>query len=276
MIIKKVLNNNVVVSTDDKGNEIIVRGLGLAFQKKKGEEIDKDKIEKIYILSDDHNLVRKFQELIKQIDERYIQICDDAIELAKKENLDISNQIYLNLPDHLQNAVQRLDEGVIVRNSALLEIKRFYPVEYQIAIQILRLVEDQIGVILPLDEAGFVAMHLINLSYGNTNREMDRVIEILTAIEELLIEFIPNLPKDSLVYDRFLTHLKYFAMRIVKNEHPKVIDDADLLDLVQNKYKVPYQIAGKIANLIEDNYGYQVNSEEKVYLTIHLAKLLKN
>ena len=54
--IKKVLNNNVVFSKNKDGKDIILAGLGLGFQKKKGEFVDENKIEHIFkIESDDIN-----------------------------------------------------------------------------------------------------------------------------------------------------------------------------------------------------------------------------
>ena len=42
--IKKVLNNNVVFSKNKDGKDIILTGLGLGFQKKKGEFVDENKL----------------------------------------------------------------------------------------------------------------------------------------------------------------------------------------------------------------------------------------
>ena len=42
--IKKVLNNNVVFSKNKDGKDIILTGLGLGFQKKKGEFVDEIKL----------------------------------------------------------------------------------------------------------------------------------------------------------------------------------------------------------------------------------------
>ena len=40
MIINKVLNNNVVTIISENSEEAVVMGRGIAFQKKKGDEID--------------------------------------------------------------------------------------------------------------------------------------------------------------------------------------------------------------------------------------------
>ncbi|WP_233573324.1 CAT RNA binding domain-containing protein [Leptotrichia sp. OH3620_COT-345] len=49
MIINKILNNNVVLSKKN-GKEIIMTGKGIAFGKKAGDTVDKNKIEKTFIL----------------------------------------------------------------------------------------------------------------------------------------------------------------------------------------------------------------------------------
>ena len=51
MIIKKILSNNAVI-VYDKGNEIILTGKGIGWQKKPGEEIDESKVEKRFHLSE--------------------------------------------------------------------------------------------------------------------------------------------------------------------------------------------------------------------------------
>ena len=60
MKIEKILNNNVVVSINDKGQEVIVMGRGLAFQKKIGAEINEGNIRTIAKLGS-----KKFPTLIK-------------------------------------------------------------------------------------------------------------------------------------------------------------------------------------------------------------------
>lgn len=47
---KKILNNNAVISENNQKEEIIITGKGIAFGKKSGDLIDKDKIEKTFIL----------------------------------------------------------------------------------------------------------------------------------------------------------------------------------------------------------------------------------
>ena len=50
MVIEKVINNNVVSSWDDEGNELIIMGRGIGFQKKPGGFIRDGEIEKVFRL----------------------------------------------------------------------------------------------------------------------------------------------------------------------------------------------------------------------------------
>lgn len=60
MKIKKKLNNNVAVVTDKTGNEIIVMGKGITYDKKAGDCIDVEQVEKQFVPS---NKERFFNEI---------------------------------------------------------------------------------------------------------------------------------------------------------------------------------------------------------------------
>ena len=51
MIIKKILNNNVVITTNYQMEKIIVMGKGLAYGKQAGDNIDMNKINKTFEVS---------------------------------------------------------------------------------------------------------------------------------------------------------------------------------------------------------------------------------
>lgn len=53
MKIAKILNNNVVVVLGEHGKEQVVMGRGLAFQKRVGDALDTQQIEKVFALQSD-------------------------------------------------------------------------------------------------------------------------------------------------------------------------------------------------------------------------------
>ena len=48
MRIKKIINNNILCTVDEKGNELIVTGRGIGFGRHRGETIDTSLIERTY------------------------------------------------------------------------------------------------------------------------------------------------------------------------------------------------------------------------------------
>ena len=72
MKIKKVLNNNAVISHNEKGEEIVILGSGIAFRKKSGDQIILRDVDKVFYLKKSSNR-NKFYELISSIPIKYIK-----------------------------------------------------------------------------------------------------------------------------------------------------------------------------------------------------------
>ena len=49
--IAKVLNNNIVVAVNDQGEDVIVMGSGVAFGKKRGDDVEPARIERLFTKS---------------------------------------------------------------------------------------------------------------------------------------------------------------------------------------------------------------------------------
>lgn len=85
MRILKILNNNVVTTKDtDTGQEKVIMGRGIAFQKKKGEKIDLNKIEKVFSI-ENQNDNQKFQKLVDEIPIEHIEVSEEVIKYAEEK-----------------------------------------------------------------------------------------------------------------------------------------------------------------------------------------------
>lgn len=84
MKISKVLNNNVVITTDQSQNEIIVMGRGIAFKKKVGDEISSETVDKVYRL-ENQTILSQFQELLADLPLEYLELSNEIIEYARRE-----------------------------------------------------------------------------------------------------------------------------------------------------------------------------------------------
>ena len=69
-----------------------------------------------------------------------------------------------------------------------------------------------------------------------------------------------------------MTHLKFFARRVIEKVHYKN-EDNQILESILQKYEKEYNCSKKVARYIEKRYGYKTNNDEVLYLTVHLAHI---
>ena len=279
MKIKKILNNNVVITLNDCKEEIVVMGKGLAYGKKVGDNIDSNKVSKIFEMSlkNEH---KKMINMLKDIPIEYLEITDEVMKVAKKElDRDIDDTLYISLTDHIHTSIERYKEGIILKNHLLFEIKHFYKKEYELGQLALLLILEKYNIQMLDDEAGFIAMHIVSSEIG---KNIDDVYEMTTFIQEILVlvknYFKITYDENSLSYYRFITHLKFFGLRVFNNSKHREDNSLnnDLLEIMKEKYIGPYMCALEIKKHIEKNYKYILEDEEILYLTIHIAKIIMN
>ena len=276
MKIERILNNNAVISTKDK-QEIIIVGRGIAFKKQVGEEVNQEQIDKIFTLENE-DIMKKFKTLIADMPIEYMEISEKIIAYAKiKLGKKLNDSIYIHLTDHIYFAIERYRNNLPIKNGLLWETRQLYKEEYEIGLEALNMVCEQFGVILPEDEAGFLALHIVN---AELNEEMPVVKNMTKVMQEILtmvkyhfkIEFNEN----SLPFYRFITHLKFFAQRLVKGNHYNSTTDDGLYHVIQEKYPEAHKCSQKIKRFIESSYTYELTDEEMIYLTIHIERVVKN
>lgn len=274
MKIAKVLNNNVVVVLDERLGEQVIMGRGLGYQKRVGDSIDPEKIEKIFARQNDA-LMTRLIELLSQIPPEVLTTCDRIVELARQRLGKLQENLCIALSDHCHFAIVRHHEKVPLPNALLWEIKQFYPKEFAIGLDALALIHRRLGVTLPEDEAGFIALHLVN---AQLNSEMPEVMHITRVMQEILHIVKYQLHLDyqlqSLSYQRFITHLKFFAQRMLGR--CVVTDDEAMLYLsVKRDYPQAWRCAEKIDQYVRQQYQGTLTNEEKMFLAIHIERVRK-
>lgn len=276
MLIKRILNNNIVVTENSNGVEQVVCGRGIAYNKRIGSEIDESLINQVFVLKSE-NKNKRFQEIIANIPLEYIELADQIIDLIKIElGKKVNDTIYISLSDHLSTAIERAKEGVYITNTMLWEIQHYYGVEFAIAKKVLRVIEDSIGVKLKEDEAGFIALHIVNSEAEASELEgtvrMTKIIQDVTSMVRMY--FSMNFNTDSVYYYRFISHLKFFAQRVVNQTPYNGGSDDSLLDVIKIKYASAYKCSEKISDMIRKGYQFDLSDEEKMYLTIHIHRIV--
>ncbi|HHQ0961892.1 TPA: PRD domain-containing protein, partial [Listeria monocytogenes] len=71
---------------------------------------------------------------------------------------------------------------------------------------------------------------------------------------------------------RFITHLQYFAQRLLRKE---IVDSGDdfLYEQVQIKYPEAFKCTKKIDAYLINTHHTELTRDERVYLTIHIYRV---
>lgn len=275
LIISKVINNNVVSAYDDEQHELVIMGRGIAFQKKSGDPIDEERIEKVFSIQN-KDISEKFKTLLYDIPIEYMQVCEAIIDHARTTlNKNLNDSIYVTLTDHITFAIERHQKGMDIKNALLWEIKRLYKEEFMCGVEAIRIIQDKLNIHLPEDEAGFIAMHIVN---AELNEEMPNVIQITKLIQDILnivkYHFQIDLDEESLNYFRFVTHLKFFGQRLF-NETQMENQNEFLYAVVKEKNTAAFQCAEKINDYVQKEYNRSLIEDEMLYLTLHIDRVIK-
>lgn len=243
MKIHRILNNNAVIVLDYQQKEQIVCGPGLAFNKKVGENVDLKKVNKTFIIADEV-MNQQFKELISVIPTEHIEVADDIIHQSKLTlGKKLNESLIISLSDHISMSIQRLKENISLKNALIWEIKRFYQQEFELGLMALDLIEKRLNIRLPIDEAAFIATHIVNAEteggQANDINEITRLMQELTNIVKYFFKIEIN--QESLYHYRFVTHLKFFSERVLKGKQYQDNDDS-LLDILKIKYGNTYTL----------------------------------
>ena len=273
IIIEKVINNNIISAYEKSGAEVIVMGRGIGFKKKQGEVVPADQISKIFRIKS-RTLTEQFKELLANMPLERVRISDEIISHAKDHlKLKLNQSIYVTLTDHINFAIERVSQGIEPQNALLWEIKRFYPQEFQLGIYALELIHDRLGILLPEDEAGFIALHFVNAEYGTDIRDAVKFPDQMQAIVDIVERDLGILlDESSLHYERFMTHIKFLIQRIYRKELLSS-EDRELSLLMQRKYPREYQCSLKVAEYIMQATGSRLSEEEIMYLSVHIRRV---
>lgn len=273
MIIKQIINNNVILVNDEYGNEMILTGKGIGFAKKVGDQVKSEEAKKIFTRFDRKQILN-FKKLANEIPYEYMHMTNEIIEYAQLSlGKELDENIYIALMDHLNFAINRVRQGILLNNSMLWEIKHYYNHEYRIGLEAIAIIKRYTRLDMPVDEAGFIATHILN---AELNLDMNQSKTMMNMIQNVLnivkYHFNIIIDEESLDYERFVTHLKFFIQRTIHEKESKIWDE-NLVEMIRNQYAESYRCAEKVGAYIKRTTPYDVPEEEVVYLTVHIQRL---
>lgn len=82
-----------------------------------------------------------------------------------------------------------------------------------------------------------------------------------------------NLNQNTMSYQRLLTHVKFFAERILRGQQLDS-DDSEMYDHVISSYPDAVKVAIQIMDFLNKTYRIKITNEEMTYLVIHIQRNL--
>ena len=270
--IDRVINNNVIAVLED-GREVILTGRGLGFGQHEGGTYDPSRVERRFVL-DDARSAEGFTSIISEIPYEVLVLSNRVADhLADSAGIQLSNAAQLALADHIQFAIHRLAAGQRLEHPLLWELKSTYRTEFTAALEILEMIREVTGVVMPVDEAGFITMHLVNSELtGDLDATMGTAMAVQDIVGIVRAHLGVALTPDSAAYARFLTHVK-FAVQRIEDGQLLVGADTQLYDMVRDKDPRAHDCALAIASYVQQRYSVALPEEELLYLMVHINRL---
>lgn len=274
MHILRVFNTNVVLARDDDGREVVLTGRGLGYQARPGGAVDPAKIVRVFVPDDGRN-ADSFAEMLASIAPEHVAVVDRVLAPVWAElRREPSSTTVLALADHLSFAIKRVQRGIDGVFPFRAELAHLYPRELHWGEQIVAAVNAELGVDLPPEEAVPIAMHLVNAAFNSGNLALTyRMTGVLNQIFDMIeSEYGQPLDRDSVNVARFITHLRYFFVRVHSGD--QLDDDRGMFaDAIRTAHPRAHRCARRVSDVLRMRLEQPITEDEIAYLTLHIARL---
>lgn len=269
----KTINNNIVSCMDAQGKELIIMGRGLGFGVKPGARLSEDKVEKVFRMEDPTETSR-LESLFASLPADQIRLCAAIIDYAKETlRKELNDGIYYTLTDHICFTLQRIRKGMNFSNALQTEVRIFYPQEYAVGLHALDLIEQQLKVRLPEDEAATIALHIVNAEYStsisvtmHTVQAMHDLVDLLEQWEGLTVD------RSSLYFDELIVHLKFVALSAFSGR-PELRQEKEFVELVRKLFPIEFACATAMMQYLSEQSHFPVPEESAAYLCVYIHRV---
>lgn len=265
------INNNAAICEDGKGRQLVALGRGIGF----GElprEVPLADVRRTF-----YGIDPKYLPLIEELDPEVLEF---AAQLAEVARTSISSELSPNLPitlaDHIEFALKRTREHMVVQMPLAYDVEHSYPVQYRLGEAAVNGINRTFHVHMPKSEAVGIALSIANSAVSASDRtsrdegRRQRMVDRATKVVER--QFGVSVARDSFDYARFATHIRYLLDRVEKGE-PLDTHNSELYPVLSEQFPLATACAQEIARLIGDSYGSELTQEEVVYLILHVNRI---
>lgn len=268
----KRINHNAAICEDQSGRQLVAMGRGIGF----GDlprEVDLSEIQRTFYDIDD-----KYLAFIEEVDPAVLEFAAQPADLATQQlSYSLSPNLPITLADHIQFALKRAHEHLIVPMPLSYDVEQAHPLEYKLGELAVRGIQKTFSVRMPRNEAAGIALSLLNAATSLSAARIEAG-EREAATLERFIELIEDrlgarVDRDSFAFARFATHVRYLLKRL-QDKQPIDSDNSALYELLSEQYPEVARCANEMNGLIEATYGAPFAQEELVYLIMHINRVV--
>jgi Transcriptional antiterminator len=277
MEIKRIYNNNVVLATKEDGSDVVLIGKGLAYGSSKGDKVAEEKIDKTFELKKENR--QKFISVVQDLPYDYVILSEEVINaIRSRSSKKINDGIYITLTEHITNLMEKMEMGIVFDSTLLLNVKLLYREEYELGVLSVNMIQERLNIKIDESEASFIALHIINAEMDANMPTIYMILSVLENILRIVREYFCIDEKENAT-NRFITHCRFFAQRVINKEYQesKSSDsNKKIYDLLIRSNEKQNECIEAISKYIYDRYIYEMETDEKLYLLVHLIRLTSN
>lgn len=271
-IVQKVLSNNIVKCQKiGEDEDCIVQGKGIGFQRKRGDVLPQDMIEKIYFKRDEKK-INQYLDLVEKCDEVLVDAVEEIIRRMEVRFGNVYDEyVHIALLDHLNFSLYRYRNHIEINNIFLDEYRLMYAEEYAFAKEMVVYINEQLHVQLPESETGFITLHFHSALHKESVSKSALYMQIIASCIALVEDHLQmQLDHGSIERMRLITHLKFALERADQ----KVELANPVLDSLKVQYPQTYEIALALSHMMQEQYGVCLPEGELGYLMLHIQNIV--
>lgn len=265
------INNNAAICEDGAGHQLIALGRGIGF----GEmphEVPLEDVRRTF-----YGIDRKYLAFIDEVDPDVLEFSAQFADVVTQQvSYELSPNLPITLADHIQFALKRAREHLVVPMPLAEDVEQAHPVEYRLAQMAVRGMQKTFNVRIDRHETAGVALSIVNAAVAPSARgaverkREERLFEhIVEAVEH---KMGTTVDRSSFAFTRFTTHVRYLIDRVQKGA-PIESENSGLYSVLAEQYPRSTACARAIATEIEATYGEPLTEEEIVYLIMHINRI---
>ena len=182
------INHNAAICEDGAGRQLIALGRGIGFGDMP-HEVDLDVITRTF-----YGIDSKYLAFIDEVDPEVLEFSAQLADIATGQlSYELSPNLPITLADHIQFAIKRAREHMVVSLPLERDLEQLHPIEYRLGELAVRGIQKSFRVRMPRSEAAGIAMSIVNASVKPSERRVlaeqheERLLDMTVAIiqEEL-------------------------------------------------------------------------------------------